>query len=154
MLRNGNHSAHDLQRQKVLTQSIYGIWHDADHAIELKVSPLVGGAKIKVWAVNNLSVIQKIASFCGLDSSPKRTHWEGFDLITNLEREDDNTFVDGIVHMPNNRRKNSADFKVADGQLALINFFYQVSIRDFSKSQTGLLVLQKKNTGLHLGENT
>lgn len=152
MLRNGSHSAHDLQRQKVLTQSIYGIWQDAEHTIELKLSPRVGGAKIKVWTVNSISAIQKIAAFCGLDSSPKRTHWEGFDLVTNLEREDDNSFVNGVVNMPNNRRKNSADFKVADGHFALLNFFYQVSTRDFSRSQTGLLVLQKKPIDLATDE--
>ena len=146
MLKNGSHSAHDLQRQKVLTQSIYGIWEDADHTIELKVSPRVGGAKIKVWSVRDLSIIQKIAAFCGLDSSPKRTHWEGFDLVTNLEREDDHSFVNGIVNMPNNRRKNSAEFKVADTQVAVLNFFYQLSSRDFSRDQTGSLVLQKKSS--------
>ena len=148
MLKNGSHSAHELQRQKVLTQSIYGIWHDADGAIELKVSPRVGGAKIKVWAVNDLSAIQKIALFCGLDSSPKRTHWEGFDLITNLEREDDHSFVNGMVNMPNNRRKNSADFQVEDGHFGLLTFFYQLSTRDFSKGQSGTLVLQKKSATL------
>ncbi|HTH56070.1 MAG TPA: hypothetical protein VL728_08480 [Cyclobacteriaceae bacterium] len=153
MLKNGNHSAHELQRQKVLSQSIYGIWEDADRSIELKVSPRVGGARIKVWAVRDLSTIQRIATFCGLDSSPKRTHWEGFDLITNLEREDDYSFVNGIVNMPNNRRKNSADFKVAGNHFAILYFFYQLSSRDFSRGQSGSLALHKKMGAFNLQEN-
>lgn len=147
MLKNGSHSAHDLQRHKVLTQRIYGIWYDVDQAIELKLTPRVGGAKIKVCAVHDLSVIQKIATFCGLDSSPKRTHWEGFDLITNLEREDEYSFVNGLVNMPNNRRRNSADLRVL-GNFAHLDFFhYDFRQKEMRQYKSGSMILTYKRTG-------
>ncbi|MBI1766919.1 MAG: hypothetical protein HYR67_00930 [Bacteroidetes bacterium] len=74
-MRNGIQSAHEIQRDKVQFHSLFGIWSDVAKTIELKISPRVGGAKIKVWAVKDFSVIEKISAFCGLDARPKRTNW-------------------------------------------------------------------------------
>jgi hypothetical protein len=144
MLKKAYTSAHELQRYKVLTQSLFGIWQDADGTIELKISPLVGGAKIKIWAVNDFSAIEKIAAFCGLSSLPKRTQWQGFDLITNLERKSEDSFANGIVNMPNNKRKNSADFNVSENTGHLDFFYFEFCQKSIVQNKSGSIVLTQK----------
>jgi hypothetical protein len=144
MLKHGYPSAHELQRQRVLTQSIYGIWHDVENTIELKLSPLVGGAKIKIWAVNDFSAIKTISSFCGLNAMPKRTQWQGFDLITNLEKKEEDSFINGIVNMPNNKRKNSADFRVSGNTAYLEFFYYEFYQKGVTQNKSGSIILLQK----------
>lgn len=141
MLKNGSHSAHELQRQKVLTQSVYGIWEDVDRTIELKVSPKVGGAKIKVWSVRHFSAIEKISAFCGLNATPKRTRWQGFDLITNLEKDGDESFINGVVNMPNNRRRNSAEFRVLGNTGYLEFYYYDFGQKEIRQNKSGSILL-------------
>ena len=143
-MRNSIQSAHEVQREKVQFHSLFGIWFDVAKTIEFKISPSVGGAKIKVWAVKDFSAIEKISVFCGLDVRPKRTNWQGFDLITNLEKKGD-SFVNGVVHMPNNKRKNLADFRIVDPSLAELNFFYRDSSQE-TKQNSGFILLTQKKT--------
>jgi hypothetical protein len=144
MLKSGHPSAHELQRHKVLTQSFYGIWSDIEKTIELKISPRVGGARIKIWTVNDFSIIKKISLYCGLASSPKRTHWEGFDLITNLEKDGDDSFVNGVVNMPNTRRRNLAEFRVS-GNLASLDFFScEAYEKEVMQNKSGSIILTQK----------
>lgn len=98
--------------------------------------------------MKDLSAIEKIAAFCGLGGRPKRTNWQGFDLITNLEKKGPDSFVNGMVHMPNNKRRNVADFKIVDRSLAELNFFYRDSSQETAQNKSGsILLTQKKNLG-------
>ena len=124
MLKNGNYSAHELQRIKVQLYSQFGVWTDSENTIEFKIYPSVGGAKIKIWSVHDLIAIKRISNFCGLNALPKRTNWQGFDLVTHLERKGNDSYVNGLVHMPNNKRKNLAEFKITEFNEACLNFFY------------------------------
>ena len=124
MLKNGSYSAHELQRIKVMQSSLFGIWSDFDETIELKIFPSADGARIKIWTVNDFVSIARISLFCGLNGLPKRANWQGFDLITSLSRSENNCFVNGIVHMPNIKRRNFADLKIYSPSQADLNFFY------------------------------
>lgn len=54
--------------------------------------------------------------------------------------------MNGVVQMPNNKRKNLADFKIVDHRLAELNFFYRDSSQEATQNKSGFILLtQKKN---------
>jgi hypothetical protein len=146
MLKNDNPSSHEIQRLRVQSQCLYGIWTGFEGAIELKILPCVGGVKIKLWSVNDLLAIEKISLFCGIKLKPRRINWHGFDLISKLEKKGSGSFVNGIVNMPNSKRRNLADFEIVDEGLAKLIFFCGESLQDSEAQNKSLytLLLQKK----------
>jgi hypothetical protein len=136
----------------VQSQSLYGIWNDFERTIELKIIPCVGGANIKVWTVSDFSTIEKISRFCGIALMPKRTNWHGFDLISKLEKKDNDTFVNGIVNMPKNKRRTLADFQIVDDNCAHLSFFCREPSQNLETPNkiAFILSLQKKHVEFHL----
>jgi len=112
------------QRFKIDNNSIYGLWSDEAGLFEAKISPHGAHTRIKIMRINDPSVLERIAFFCGLKLMPKRSHWKGFDFVTGLERISDNVFKEGIIHMPNSNRKNIAQLKVCEQRQLLLEFYF------------------------------
>jgi len=142
MLKNGNYSAHELQRMKIQQSSLFGIWSDYEETIELKIFPCADGARIKIWEVSDFNAIARLALFCGLNGLPKRVNWQGFDLVTNLVRTENNHFVNGIVHMPNIKRRNLADLKIYSLNEADLKFFFCEEQTEDQIIESGTLTLR------------
>lgn len=141
MLKNGNYSAHELQRMKVQQSSMFGIWSDCEETIELKIFPCADGARIKIWEVSDFNAIARLSLFCGLNGLPKRANWQGFDLVTNLSKVESNFFDKGLVHMPNIKRRNFAVLKIYSLEEAHLKFLY-VDNREGGMIESGSLILR------------
>jgi len=142
MLKNGNYSAHELQRMKVQQSSLFGIWADYEETIELKIFPGADGVRIKIWEVSDFNAIARLSLFCGLNGLPKRANWQGFDLVTNLSRVENNFFSKGIVHMPNIKRRNFSELKISSLEEAHLKFLYGDDRYEGKMIESGSLILR------------
>ena len=136
------------QRFRIVSDSIFGFWSDSSHMMDFKISPTGPCARIKITSVNDINVLERISFFCGLQFIPKRAKWKGFDFVTQLVKEDKSSYKDGLVHMPNARRKNLANLTVLDSSKILLNFYFvKPKQEEEVKNYVGSLTLIKKMPG-------
>jgi hypothetical protein len=133
-----------IPRYQFIRQSIYGFWEDPTNSIVLKISPNGTQTRIKIIDVHE-SVVERISFYCGLQFSPKRTKWRGFDFITHLQRANSGLYTDGQVHMPGTTRKNTVCLTVVDYDTAMLEFYFdQIKGKKEIRNFVGSLRLVKK----------
>ncbi len=132
------------QSDKILDQSIYGRWYDENKRLSLKISPDGQCLRVKILEVFDDSIIDMFAGFCGLDARPKRTKWNGFYLVTHLQRVGFRNFDDGLVHMPKSLRKNQVSALLVDNHKMLLEFYFSQGIdHNMQKRFVGSLMIRK-----------
>lgn len=138
----------ERQRELIVNDSIYGLWHDPSERIVLKIAPSGTHTRIKIIDVSDHALVERISFYCGLQVVPKRTHWKGFDFVTHLIKVSKYFYKEGLVHMPNSTRKNLVNLVVTNTHLLSLDFFF-IETRQKQELQkfVGSLVLHKRIGG-------
>ena len=137
--------ASEQHRDKILNESIFGIWTDPFNTIELKIAPSNAHVRVKIIEVKDPSVMERISFFCGLHFLPKRANWKGFDFITHLEQVGQRNYSNGQVHMPHAERRNYANLKIISyTSLTLEFYFIDPAEREPQPRYVGTFPLEKK----------
>lgn len=136
--------AKTVSREKIV-RSIYGFWSDYTNSIKLKISPSGNFTRIKIIAVNDISSIERIAFYCGLQLPPKRKDWKGFNFITHLEKVNSYCYVDGMVHMPLTSRQNRVNMTVVGLDCLSLDFYFiETKNGTLTQKAVGSLILKKE----------
>ncbi|MBS1508574.1 MAG: hypothetical protein JSS79_18200 [Bacteroidetes bacterium] len=138
----------ERQRYHIVHDSIYGVWHDPSESIVLKITPSGSHTRIKIIDVGDHALVERISFYCGLQVVPRRTHWKGFDFVTQLVKVNKFFYKEGLVHMPNSTRKNMVNLVVTNNHLLSLDFFF-IETRQKQELQkyVGSLVLHKRAGG-------
>ena len=114
----------ERQRERIANDSVFGIWTDAQKKIRVRITPVNNSIRIRIVEILDMSVIDAIVFFCGLEVTPRRLKWTHFDLVTNLRRHfNPNSYVFGEVHLPFASQRTIASLVIGDKSQLQLNFF-------------------------------
>jgi|GEM_PF-2087339 len=114
----------ERQKQRILLESVFGIWTDVRKTIRVRITPVRNSVRIRIVEILDKTIIDSIVYFCGLNATPKRSNWANFDLVTDLMKHwDSNSFGFGAVHLPHATRRIKASLVILNKSQVQLNFF-------------------------------
>ncbi len=61
----------ERQKQRILLESVFGIWTDARKTIRVRIAPVRNSVRIRIVEILDKTIIDSIVYFCGLNATPK-----------------------------------------------------------------------------------